>query len=117
LKTRCGDAACKGDGKPVIDVVPLRDEYNALAALTTAKARAAQLEEIRARRARPPRGKENIGDIIAAMDKRGAWVTDGNTVHVPNAPSEEAEVATARGISTRVFVNRMEALIAALEGR
>jgi hypothetical protein len=116
-KTRCGDAACKGDGKPVIDVVPLRNEYNALAALTTAKTRAARLEEMRARRARPPRGKESNVDIIAAMDTRGAWVTDGNTVHVPNAPSEEAEVATVRGISTRVFVNRMETLITSLEGQ
>jgi hypothetical protein len=110
-KTRCGDAPCKGDGKPIVDVAPMRAQYTAIAALTTSKARAARLSEMKTRRGRP-RGGDKVADIIRAMDARGAWVTDGHTMPVPNAPSEEAEVATVRGISTRVFVENLSALSA-----
>ena len=113
-KARCDDAPCKADGKAIVEVAPMRAEYSALMALKTPQARASRLAELRARRSRLPRGKENLADIVAAMDARGAWVTDGNVMPVPNAPSESAERETVRGISTRVFVNRMEALIATL---
>jgi len=111
-KTRCGETPCKGDGKPIVDVAAVRAEYAALAALVTPEARAARLTELKLR-ARP-RGDDSVADIIKTMDARGAWVTDGNTIHLMNAASEAQEVATTRGISTRIFVNHMEALVAAL---
>jgi len=113
-KARCDDKPCKVDGKPVVDVAPLRAQYTALVALTTPKARAARLAELKARRSHAPRGNETIADIIAALDARGAWVTDGNTVPRPNAPTEADERETIRGISTNTFARRMEALIASL---
>jgi PelA/Pel-15E family pectate lyase len=113
-KARCDGKPCKVDDKPMIDVAPMRAQYTALVALTTPKARAARLAELKARRSRLPRGNEKIADIIAALDARGAWVTDGNVVPRPNAPTEAEEQETIRGISTRTFVSHMEALIAAL---
>jgi hypothetical protein len=116
-QTDCEGRPCKGDGKPIVDVAPIRAEYTALAALTTPRERAVHLAELRARRARPARSGEGVASIIAAMDARGAWVTDGNVVPRPNASSESEERETVRGISTRVFANRLEALIAFVRGK
>jgi len=114
-KARCDGKPCKGDGKPIVDVAQLRAQYAAIAALTTAKARATRLAEMKARRSRRWRSDEGVATIIAAMDARGAWVTDGNEVPRPHATSEASERETVRGISTGTFVNRMEALIAFLQ--
>ena len=113
-KARCDGQPCKADGKPIVDVAPLRAAYAAHVALTTPQARAAQLARQRARRARQPRGSETVASIISSMDARGAWVTDGNVVPRPNSPANEDESETIRGISTRVFADRMEALIESL---
>lgn len=113
-KARCDGNPCKFDGKPVANVAPLRAEYAALTALTTPSARAARLAELKTRRTRMPRDRESATDIISALDARGAWVTDGNVVPRANAPSEAEAQETVRGISTRTFVVRMEALIASL---
>jgi PelA/Pel-15E family pectate lyase len=116
-KARCDGKPCKVDGKPIVDVAPLRKQYAALVALSTPKARAARLAEWKGRRSRAPREGETVADVIAALDARGAWVTDGNVVPRPNAPSEAEERETVRGISTRTFASRMEALIAGLRPR
>jgi hypothetical protein len=113
-KARCNGEPCKADGKPVFDTAPLRKEYDALQKLTTSQARAARLAELRARSHRQPRSKEDVAAIVKALDARGAWVTDDNVVPVPNAPGEAQESESVRGISTRVFTERMEALIGAL---
>jgi len=112
-KARCDGKPCKFDGKPVVDMAPLRAQYTALTALTTPSARAARLAELKAR-VRRPRGNEKIADIISALDARGAWVTDGNMVPRANAASEAEAQETVRGISTRAFAWRMESLIASL---
>ena len=112
-KTRCGDAPCKGDGKPVFDTASLRKEYEMLKRLN-AQQRADRLAEWRVRGLRQPRSKEDVATIIGALDARGAWVTDGNVKPVPNAPTVAQESETVRGISTQVFADRMEALIGAL---
>jgi PelA/Pel-15E family pectate lyase len=111
-KTRCDGGPCKGDGKPVIDVAALRAEQARMAGLTTPEARAARLAQMHARRPRGGAPGMDAAAIIRALDARGAWVTDGNEVQVANAASESAARETVRGISTRVFVDRMEALIA-----
>jgi hypothetical protein len=49
------------------------------------------------------------------MDARGAWVTDNNSVNVPNIDTGDEARQTVRGISTLVFVDRLSALIAALQ--
>ncbi|HKE95984.1 MAG TPA: pectate lyase [Povalibacter sp.] len=113
-QARCNGAPCKADGKPVYDTAPLRKEYEALIELTTPQAREEKLADWRARAQRRPRSKEAIAAIVKALDTRGAWVTDGNDVPVPNAPTEAQERETVRGISTQVFAERMEALIGAL---
>ena len=113
-KARCDGKPCKSDGKPIVDVAPMRAQYAALIALTTPAARATQLAARKARRARISRGDEKVADLLSALDARGAWVTDGNVVQRANAPSEAEAQETVRGISTRIFVERMETLIASL---
>ncbi|HYJ42508.1 MAG TPA: pectate lyase [Steroidobacteraceae bacterium] len=113
-KARCDGQPCKVDGKPIVDVAPMRARNAALAALATPKARAARLAEMKTRRSRAPRGNENIADVIAALDARGAWVTDGNVVQRANAPTEAEQREIVRGINTGIFASRMETLIAYL---
>lgn len=111
-KTRCDGAPCQGDGKPVVDVAALRAEQARMAGLTTPEARASRLAQMRARRPRVRAPGMNTTGIIRALDARGAWITDDNVVQVANAASESTASERVRGISTRVFVERMEALIA-----
>lgn len=119
-QTRCDDGPCEGDGKPVVDVAPLRARHVEVAALTTPQARTDYLDamlaaETAARAARQIDRDESTSDIIAAMDARGAWVTDDIRVTRPNADTGEKDhMETVRGISTRVFVDRITTLISAL---
>lgn len=116
-QTVCGDGPCRGDGKPVVNVAPMRAEYEALRGAADAQSRAAILEKLRAARSRHyGRPDLDAAEIVKSLDARGAWVTDGNVMPVPNAPSEDAERETIRGISTRVFAERMEALIGLVRG-
>jgi len=114
-QTRCDVEPCKGPGKPIVDVESLRAANDAIATLKTPAARAARLAKMHPRVPHPPViGPDFRADLIAQLDARGAWVTDGNTMPVPNAPSESQEREAIRGISTRVFVENMEVLIAGL---
>jgi PelA/Pel-15E family pectate lyase len=113
-KARCDGKPCVFDGKPIVNVAPMRAEYASLVALTTPAARAARLATLKTRRAQLPRSSETVADIISALDARGAWVTDDNVVPRANAPSEAEAQENVRGISTRTFVVRMEALMASL---
>ncbi|MGA8205516.1 MAG: pectate lyase [Woeseiaceae bacterium] len=114
-KTRCDGKPCKGDGTPIVDVALLRAKYDEIAGLTAPEARAAYLTGMLARQVRQAGSDKSAIDIISALDSRGAWVTDGNTVNEPNASSEAELHPVIRGISTRVFVDRMSALITALQ--
>jgi PelA/Pel-15E family pectate lyase len=116
-KTRCGTGPCQGDGKPIVDVAALRAEHEAIAALKTPEARAARLEAL-AVRARPDRRPDtSLAEILASMDARGAWVTDGLMVLRVPRPGEMAsdERVPVRGIGTGVFVQNMRALLASLQ--
>jgi PelA/Pel-15E family pectate lyase len=112
-KARCDGAPCKRDGKPVVDAAPFRQRYDMLRKLTTPAARATQLAQMRARES-SRRNPASVEKIAAALDARGAWVTDDNSVPVPNARLDAAERETVRGISTQVFLRNMHALIASL---
>lgn len=59
-------------------------------------------------------GAAAVEKIVAALDPRGAWVTDDNSVPVPNARPDAPERETVRGISTQVFLQNMQALIASV---
>ncbi len=109
-KTRCEGGPCKGDGKPLVDVARLRADYQRIASLD-ARGRAERLAQIRQRPPRVARGTDTA-TIIKSLDARGAWVTDDNEVPVAGATSEASSREKVRGISTRVFVERMEALVA-----
>jgi len=62
---------------------------------------------------RPPHS-ESVEEILASLNDRGAWVTDDIEVNEPNARTEKDAHPRIRGISTKTFVDRMSALIAAL---
>jgi hypothetical protein len=106
---RCDGEPCKADGKPIVDVAPYRAWYDEIAALTAAEARAAYLADMQSRELQPSISREEVADIIATMDDRGAWVTDVR-VNEANARTDAYMHPTIRGISTRTFVDRMAAL-------
>ena len=113
-KTNCEGQPCKGDGEPIVDVAWFREHYEIGAALTTAQERREYLDKMLAAQASTPLAEASVADIIAALDSRGAWVTDGNTGHNPDPAMEPEVEERVRGISTRVFVERMSTLIVAL---
>jgi hypothetical protein len=115
--TRCDGQPCRGDGEPVVDVAEVRSAYQEISSLATPDTRAAYLDALRAREqqaARAPRSEEGVADIIAALDPRGAWVTEGLSVNEPNFTTGADVQQSVTGISTRVFVDRLSALIAGL---
>jgi hypothetical protein len=113
-QARCSGKPCEGDGKPVVDVAVLRAQYDDVANLSSPASRATFLDRMLQQRSAPPSLDESIADIIAALDSRGAWVTDGIRVNEPNARTEAELHPLVRGISTRTFVDRMSMLIAAV---
>lgn len=113
-ETLCDDGPCKGDGKPFVDANYYREQYEVIAASTTVEERASYLKMMLASSSRRPKSSESVADIVAALDPRGAWITD-NKVNEPNARTVEELHPTVRGIGTQVFVARMSTLIAALQ--
>lgn len=115
-QTRCGHEPCRWSGKPIVDVQQLRAEHEAIAALTPQQ-RAERLVSMKALEAqRRTRGEDDAAGAIRALDARGAWVTDV-TVPQLQAPSETDPRIAVRGISTNVFVARMNTLISALRDK
>lgn len=113
-KTLCEGKPCQGDGKPLVDVAYLRGKFDEIAVLATPEERTAYHTEMMDSLSERPPHTESVEDILAALDERGAWVTDGIQVNEPNARTEEDAHPRIRGVSTRVFVSRISALIAAL---
>ncbi len=104
--------------RSAIDVAPVRTEYERVAALKTADARAAYVREYFSRRQQAPTAAEVAG-IVGALDARGAWVTDGIRAHrivAPGVMNSDTQVPV-RGISTGVFVRNLVALAAWVAGR
>ena len=113
-KTICEGKPCQGNGEPIVDVALLRARFDEVADLASDEERTAYHSEMMAGLSQRPANTESVGDIIVALDERGAWVTEDIEVNEPNALSEEDAHPRIRGISTRTFVQRMSALIAAL---
>lgn len=117
-ETRCDGSACRGSGEPIVDVASLKRRYDTLRTLDTPEDRSAHLASLRAEdqaAARAPRTDASADAIIEALDDRGAWVTEGLSVNVPNLATGADAQQSVTGISTRVFVDRLSALIARLE--
>jgi len=102
--------------RPVVDVIPLRREYERIAAQTKQEARA-EYEKRHSRwnaEAVNRAGRTtSIEDIIKALDNRGAWL--GNCRVLTVVPRSEGinpgTFEIIRGYSTSTFVRNMRALI------
>jgi PelA/Pel-15E family pectate lyase len=118
-QTRCGSGPCQGDGTPIVDVSALRAEHGAIAALTTAEARAARLATLRRREPGARGSPGSVEQIIGSMDARGAWVSDEVMVlPVPkDGAMESGERVPVRGIATSTFVGNMSRLMASVRDR
>ncbi|MGI9238381.1 MAG: pectate lyase [Woeseiaceae bacterium] len=115
IETDCDGKPCKGNGKRIVDVALHRARYDEVSSLDGPAERASYLADTLERLSQRRPHKKDAGDIIAALDARGAWITDGNSVNQSNAKSEAELHPMIRGISTRTFVDRLSVLIASLE--
>jgi hypothetical protein len=97
-----------------VDVAALRAEHEAIAALKTPEARASKLADLKARVAVRRGADMGVAEIIASLDARGAWVTDGLNPPQAGAALEDDERMKVRGISTETFARRMSSLMAFL---
>lgn len=116
-RTICDDGPCEGDGSPIVDVAYFREQFDVISKSVTRDDRLTYLGKMLASAARQPKSDESAAEIIAAMDERGAWVTDRIRVNEPHAETVAAQHPHVRGISTKTYVNRMRALIDALESK
>jgi hypothetical protein len=104
--------------RPVVDVAPIRNEYEQIAALSPEQARARHQTSSAgwdAPREGPRAGRHNsVAEIIRAMDSRGAWLRDDVRVLtvIPRRQGiNPGTFETIRGYSTNVFVRNLRALI------
>ncbi|HEY5442903.1 MAG TPA: hypothetical protein VIJ87_00170, partial [Pyrinomonadaceae bacterium] len=102
--------------RPVVDVVPLRREYERIAAQTKQEARAEyekRHSHWNADAVNRAGRTTSIEDIIKALDNRGAWL--GNCRVLTVVPRSEGinpgTFEIIRGYSTSTFVRNMRALI------
>jgi len=109
-ETLCDDKPCMGEGKQIVDVSGLRSRYEAIAALDTPAVRAARLPKT-FRRGAPPANNDRVAEVIASLDKRGAWVTDDNSVPIAGTDTKPDTRENIRGISTQTFVRNFSILM------
>lgn len=98
--------------RPALDVAPVRETYEAIAALETAGARSAfYAAHFAPGRERPRPSPDEVARVIAALDARGAWVTDQAMVH-PNTGEgwNTGQTVPVRGIPTSLFVRNLRLL-------
>lgn len=99
--------------RPAVDIAPIRQAFEAIAALETAEARAAHYAtHFGDERSRRPEASE-VAEVIAALDRRGAWVSDRAMVH-PNTGEgwNTGQTVAVRGIPTALFVRNLRLLTA-----
>jgi hypothetical protein len=103
--------------RPVVDVAPLRKEYERIDALAPSEARAEYQKRHRGWSSgednpRPGR-RASVNEIISAMDPRGAWLGDVRVLTViPRSQGiNPGTFEMIRGYSTAVFVRNLRALI------
>lgn len=102
--------------RPVVDVAPLRKEYERIAALTPAQARSEYKQRPdgwAARREGGPPGfrPPSIGDLLKALDGRGAWAGEVRVLTVlPEGGMNPGTFEMIRGISTGTFVRNLRTL-------
>ena len=110
-----GDFICHYGQVASIDVVSLEREYRRVSALSPEEAMAEYARDEISRMA-PPVDDAVAAKLIAALDTRGAWITDVVLSDYAN-PCSDRRGRTIRGIATREYVNNMHTLINWGEGR
>ncbi len=101
--------------KPAVDVAPIRQEYETVAALKTPEARAAYVKAYLDPVAVVPPAADAAA-VIKGLDTRGAWVTNDVRAHLPEGPGKHSgDTKPMRGISTGVFVRNLRTLIRYLD--
>jgi len=111
--SQCWSGPCDLGIKAILDVAPIRRAFEEIARQTTPEARLAYKPAgpppaPLPRQAAPP----DAATIIAALDSRGAWVSERAMVHpVIESGKNPGDLVPVRGISTRVFVNNLGRLI------
>jgi hypothetical protein len=98
--------------RPAVDVAPIRAEYETIAALDTPESRRAYYTRHFGRRPTPPRpAPGEVAAVVAALDARGAWVSEQAMVH-PNTGEgwNTGQTVPIRGIPTALFVRNLRLL-------
>ena len=100
--------------RPVVEVAPLRKEYERIAALTPEQARAEyeRRPDPRAEPRDPGFRPPTVAELLKTLDGRGAWVRDDVRVLVVT-PGEHINPGTfelIRGISTGTFIRNLRIL-------
>jgi len=101
--------------REVVEVAPIRRQYEEVAALDTAAARSAYYDRHWGRPGpRVAATADAVEQVVGALDPRGAWVTDDVMVHevVDDDRMRPGSHVPIRGISTAVFVRNLRLLSA-----
>jgi hypothetical protein len=98
--------------RPVVEVTPIRAEYDEMAALGTEASRQAYYGRRFGRQPRRPRpAAASVEELIRSLDARGAWVSDRVMVlPIVEEGMNPGDPVAIRGISTATFVRNLGAL-------
>ena len=112
--SQCWSGPCDLSIRPIVEVAPVRKEYDDIAGRTTPEARAAYVWRPDAGPAGPRSAvAPDVTRIVSSLDARGAWVSDRAMVHpLIESGMNPGDPIPIRGISTFAFVRNLEALIA-----
>jgi len=98
---------------PRIDILAMRREFDRLSALSADEVTIRYHNDKESKRSVAKIDAEQVNKLIAAMDPRGAWLTDIEFIdtsdYVHNPPRK------FRGIDTRTFVSNMDKLMNSLK--
>jgi hypothetical protein len=106
----CWSGPCETAIRPLVDVAPIRAEYEEVRALTSAEARRTYAARFSRQAPRRPATIAEVDGAIASMDARGAWVTDNIMVLPIVEGMNPGDRVAIRGIATATFVRNLGAL-------
>ena len=108
---RCWSGPCETDVREIVDIAPIRREYEEVAALATPDARKDYYHRHFERRTSARGALPSVSEVITSLDARGAWVDDRLMVlRVVERGFSRDDKVLIRGISMDTFVRNLGVL-------
>jgi PelA/Pel-15E family pectate lyase len=107
-----GLSSIPGGVRQVVNVEPIRREYERVSKLSVDDAKAEYMRRFKTWETPPRADSAAVSKILGAMDNRGAWITDCRVLKLDGGPNgmNSGDFEIIKGYSSNVFVRNLRIL-------